>query len=161
MNQESLKGAAQRVRAALEDLGFAFEIREFPESTRTSEEAAAAIGCELGQIAKSLIFKARDSGDPVLVMASGVNRVDEKALARLAGEKIRRADADFVRQKTGFSIGGVPPAGHLEPPRTYIDRDLLGYEEIWAAAGTPNAVFRLRPADLITMTRGEIADLKK
>ena len=161
MTQRPLKDAAQRVQAALEKLGFGFEIRELPQSTRTSEEAAAAIGCELAQIAKSLIFKGRDSGDPILVMASGVNRVDEKVLARLAGEKIGRADADFVRQKTGFSIGGVPPTGHLDAPRTYIDRDLLDFEEIWAAAGTPNAVFRLRPADLITITRGEVADLKK
>jgi len=161
MSHPPLKGATQRVRAALEELGFAFEIRQFPESTRTSEEAAAAIGCDLGQIAKSLIFRGRDSGVPVLVMASGANRVDEMVLSSLAGEKIARADAEFVRSKTGFSIGGVPPAGHLERPRTFIDRDLLGFEEIWAAAGTPNAVFRLRPADLITITRGEIADLKK
>lgn len=156
-----LKASASRVQAALDALGFAFEVREFPDSTRTSAEAAAAIGCAVGQIAKSLVFRGRDSGRPVLVVASGVNRVDEKKVAALLGEKIARADADFVRDKTGFSIGGVPPVGHLEPPAVLIDEDLLGFDEIWAAAGTPNAVFRLSPGDLVPMTGGRVAAVKQ
>jgi prolyl-tRNA editing enzyme YbaK/EbsC (Cys-tRNA(Pro) deacylase) len=156
-----LKASAQRVQTALAALGFGFEVREFPDSTRSSAEAAAAIGCAVGQIAKSLVFRARQSGHSVLVIASGANRVDEKKVGRLIGEKIGRADANFVREKTGFSIGGVPPLGHTEPPVTLIDQDLLGFDEVWAAAGTPNAVFRLAPADLAKMTGGRTAEVKK
>ncbi len=149
------------MQAALADRGFDFMVREFPDSTRTSAEAAAAIGCEIGQIAKSLIFRAKQSDSPVLVIASGANRVDEKAVARLLGETIGRADADFVRHKTGFAIGGVPPVGHSEALTTYIDRDLLQFDRIWAAAGTPNSVFALVPGDLALLTGGKVADLKK
>ena len=156
-----LKESARRVQAALESAGYGFQIAEFPASTRTSEEAAAAIGCSLAQIAKSLIFRGRDSGRPVLVMASGANRVDEKAVRRLLGEKLSRADADFVRDATGFAIGGVPPVAHRQPPVTFIDADLMALEEIWAAAGTPNAVFRLTPAALVELTGGQVAALKK
>ena len=161
MSSGPRKASAQRVQDALAARGFAFEVREFPESTRTSAEAAAAVGCDIGQIAKSLVFRAKASDRPVLVMASGANRVDEKAVARHLGEKIGRADADFVRARTGFSIGGVPPVGHSEAIVTLIDRDLLDHAEIWAAAGTPNAVFRLSPDDLIALTKGEVADVKK
>jgi prolyl-tRNA editing enzyme YbaK/EbsC (Cys-tRNA(Pro) deacylase) len=157
----SLKASAQRVQAALAEFGFACDVREFPESTRTSAEAAAAIGCAVGQIAKSLVFRARRSGRPVLVIASGANRVDENKIGRLIGEKIGRADAAFVREKTGFAIGGVPPLGHAEPPLTLIDEDLLEFSEVWAAAGTPNAVFRLTPGDLAAMTAGRTADVKQ
>ena len=161
MTARSLKASAQRVQAALAELGFAFDVREFPESTRTSAEAAAAIGCAVGQIAKSLVFRARQSGRPVLVIASGANRVDENKIGRLIGEKIGRADAAFVREKTGFAIGGVPPLGHAEPPLALIDEDLLEFSEVWAAAGTPNAVFRLAPGDLAAMTAGRTADVKQ
>ncbi len=161
MNTAPLKESAKRVQAALAARGFAFEAREFPAGTRTSAEAAAAIGCAIGQIAKSLVFRARESGRPVLVIASGANRVDETAVGALLGEKIGRADADFVRAATGFAIGGVPPLGHREAPVTLIDRDLLAFQEIWAAAGTPNAVFRLKPADLVAMTGGRIADVRQ
>ena len=156
-----LKESARRVQEALAARGFDFQIREFPASTRTSAEAAAAIGCAVGQIVKSLIFRTKTTGRPVLALASGANRVDEKALARLVGEPIGRADADFVRQATGFAIGGVPPLGHATPPVTLIDRDLLVFEEIWAAAGTPNAVFRLTPNALIAVTGGQVADIKQ
>lgn len=156
-----LKGSAQRVQAALDAHGLAAEVREFPAGTRTSAEAAAAIGCTVGQIAKSLVFRARTSDRAVMVIASGTNRVDEKAVAARLGEPIGRAAADFVRARTGYAIGGVPPVGHREPLPTYIDRDLLGYDEIWAAAGTPNAVFRLRPADLVALTGGEVADIRQ
>jgi prolyl-tRNA editing enzyme YbaK/EbsC (Cys-tRNA(Pro) deacylase) len=115
----------------------------------------------VAQIAKSLIFRARDSGRAVLVMASGANRVDEKAVGRLLGEKLARADADFVRTKTGFAIGGVPPVGHREAPVAFIDADLMDMPEIWAAAGTPNAVFRLTPVALVALTGGQVAAIKK
>ena len=160
MTSASLKTSAERVQTALSELGCDFQVREFPESTRTSAEAAAAISCGVGQIAKSLVFRAKQSGRPVLVIASGANRVDEKKVGRLIGEKISRATPDFVREKTGFAIGGVPPVGHLELPITLIDRDLLAFEEIWAAAGTPNAVFRLAPDDLPRMTGSAAQDIK-
>jgi prolyl-tRNA editing enzyme YbaK/EbsC (Cys-tRNA(Pro) deacylase) len=161
MNTAPLKESAKRVQEALAARGFAFEVREFPQGTRTAAEAAVAIGCAVAQIAKSLVFRARASGRPVLVIASGANRVDEKAVAALIGEKIGRADAGFVRAATGFAIGGVPPLGHETPPVTLIDRDLLTLSEIWAAAGTPNAVFRLTPEDLVAMTDGRVADIKQ
>lgn len=161
MTGQPLKESAKRVQEALAARGFAFEVREFPQGTRTAAEAAAAIGCAVAQIAKSLVFRGRSSGRPVLVIASGANRVDEKAVAALIGEKIGRADADFVRAATGFAIGGVPPLGHATPPVTLIDRDLLALGEIWAAAGTPNAVFRLTPEDLVAMTDGRVADIKQ
>ena len=161
MSAAPLKDSARRVQQAIEAAGFAFQVRQFPASTRTSEEAAAAIGCDVAQIAKSLIFRARETDRPVLVMASGANRVDEKAVGRLLGEKLGRADADFVRARTGFAIGGVPPVGLREAPVAFIDEDLMALEEIWAAAGTPNAVFRLTPGDLVALTGGTVATVKK
>lgn len=157
----SLKASARRVQEALAAQGFAFEVREFPDSTRTSAEAAAAVGCAVGQIAKSLVFRGAESGDAVLIIASGANRVDPAKAEALLGEAIKRADADFVRGATGFAIGGVPPLGHDRPLVTLIDEDLLAYEEVWAAAGTPNAVFRLSPKDLGDLTGGRIGDLKQ
>jgi len=152
---EPLSPSAQRVQDALRSLGFAYEVIEFAQTTRTAGEAAAAVGCTVAQIAKSLVFKGRGSGRPLLVIASGANRVNEKAMRDLIGEPIERPDADFVRQQTGFVIGGVPPIGHAAPLAVYIDEDLLQYDVIWAAAGTPNAVFRLAPADLLRMTGGQ------
>lgn len=140
-------------------LGLNNEVRELPAATRSAAEAAAAIGCQVAQIAKSLVFKTKGSGKAVLVIASGVNRVDEKKVAGYLGEPIERADADLVRQKTGFAIGGVPPVGHSEKLETFIDEDLLQHEAIWAAAGTPNAVFQLTPADLVKATGGRIVSL--
>src|SRR5580704_19718159 len=137
--------SALKVQAAL---GERFEVLEFDASTRTAAEAAAAIGCEVAQIAKSLIFRGGTSGRAVLIIASGADRVDEKKAAAAIGEPIGRADADFVREATGFAIGGVPPVGHKMPPVVLIDEALMAFGEIWAAAGTPNAVFRLTPADL-------------
>ena len=152
---EPLSASAQRVQDALRSLGFAYEVIEFAQTTRTAAEAAAAVGCTVGQIAKSLVFKTRRSGRPLLVITSGANRVNEKAMRGLIGEPIERPDADFVRQHTGFVIGGVPPVGHAAALAVYIDEDLLQYDVIWAAAGTPNAVFRLAPADLLRMTGGQ------
>jgi prolyl-tRNA editing enzyme YbaK/EbsC (Cys-tRNA(Pro) deacylase) len=141
-------------------LGDAFRVLEFEQSTHSSAEAAAAIGCDVAQIAKSMLFKAAD-GAPVLVVASGTNRVDEKKIAALLGQKISRADAGFVLDRTGFAVGGVPPVGHVTPPVTFLDRDLQTYQEIWAAAGSPNAVFALTPADLARLTGADFADIAK
>jgi len=151
-----LSSSAQKVQDALLALGMTLQVVELPGSTRTALEAAQAVGCQVGQIVKSLIFKARRSQRPVLVIASGANRVNEVAIEALIGEPLGKADADFVRQRTGFVIGGVPPVGHAEPLETFIDEDLLQYKEIWAAAGTPHAVFRLTPGELIKMTGGQV-----
>ena len=155
----TLSPAAARVQEALTVLGFGDRVVEFAQTTRSSAEAAAAIGCTVAQIAKSILFKGAASGAPIMVIASGVNRIDERKVAALIGEKLRKADPDFVRAATGFVIGGVPPVGHAHPIRKLIDRDLLQFERIWAAAGTPNAVFGLTPAELLTLTGGESADV--
>jgi prolyl-tRNA editing enzyme YbaK/EbsC (Cys-tRNA(Pro) deacylase) len=156
---EELRSSARRVQEALDALGFSFQVVELPDSTRTAREAAAAVGCTVGQIAKSLVFQGQESGRPLLVIASGSNRVDEARLAALAGEPVAFANADTVRAATGYVIGGVPPAGHDQPLPTYIDEDLLTFDEIWAAAGTPYAVFRLHPADLPRMTGGQVVSI--
>jgi len=152
----TLSSSAQKVQDILRTAGLNHEVRELPATTRSAMEAAAAIGCQVAQIAKSLVFKSKTSGKAILIIASGKNRVDEMKLTGYLGEPIERGDADFVRQKTGFAIGGVPPIGHSEKLETFIDEDLLQYGEIWAAAGTPNAVFRLTPADLTKMTCGKV-----
>ena len=152
--------SAERVRQALAGLGLVPDIKEFSETTRTSAEAAAAIGCTVAQIAKSVVFRAVGLNRVVLVMASGANRVDEKLVGAAVGDRIAKADATFVRDKTGFAIGGVAPVGHTEKPVTLIDEDLLRHAEIWAAAGTPNSVFRLTPQALIAMTGGRVIAIK-
>jgi prolyl-tRNA editing enzyme YbaK/EbsC (Cys-tRNA(Pro) deacylase) len=143
--------SALKVQAAL---GPAYAVLEFDASTRTAAEAAAAIGCSVAEIAKSLVFRAEASGRAVLAVVSGVDRVDERKLGALVGERIGRADPDFVRETTGFAIGGVPPLGHASALTTFIDAGLDGFETVWAAAGTPNAVFRVTPADLLRLTGG-------
>ena len=157
---EALSPSAQKVQDTLRMFGFDNEVRELSATTRSATEAAAAIGCQVAQIAKSLVFKSKTSGKAILIIASGKNRVDEKKMAGFLGEPVERADTDFVRQKTGFAIGGVPPIGHSEKLETFIDEDLLQYGEIWAAAGTPNAVFRLTPADLTKMTNGKVIPVR-
>lgn len=160
MNHE-LRKSAQRVQSVLNQYGLELEVVEFEESTRTSSDAAAAIGCELGQIAKSLVFKGKTSQKPVLVIASGANRVDEKKVRNYTGEKIGKADAAFVLEHTGYAIGGVPPVGHAGTITPLIDEDLLSYEEIWSAAGTPHAVFRLTPDQLLKITNGTVVNVKQ
>jgi len=155
-----LSTSAQKVQDALIQSGLQLQVVELPNSTRTAAEAAQAVGCLVGQIAKSLVFKTSDSQRPVLVIASGANRVDELKIGASLGEPIGKADADFVRSRTGFVIGGVPPVGHLEAIKTFVDEDLLVYEQIWAAAGTPNAVFPLKPADLVQITHGEVIQVR-
>jgi len=140
-------------------LGPSFQVVEFEAGTRTAADAAAAIGCTVGQIAKSLVFRTLESNRPVLVVASGTNRVSEAKVAQVLGEAIGRADAAFVRERTGFAIGGVPPVAHAEAITTIVDRDLRTFGEIWAAAGTPNAVFRLTFDDLVRLTGGTIAEV--
>jgi prolyl-tRNA editing enzyme YbaK/EbsC (Cys-tRNA(Pro) deacylase) len=145
----------------LADGGWSHDIVILPDSTRTAKEAAAAVGCDVAQIVKSLVFRGTTSGKPVLVIASGANRVDESAVGTLVGEPIGKADADFVRANTGFAIGGVAPIGHAVAPVTLVDEDLLAFASIWAAAGTPNAVFCLTPDELLEMTGGQRAAVKQ
>lgn len=153
-------GSVQRVREAIAALGLQAEVQELAQSTRTAQEAAAAVGCGVGQIVKSLVFRGAASGRPLLALVSGANRASEARLAGHWGEPAGRADADFVRTHTGFAIGGVPPVGHPEKLEVLVDRDLLGYDVIWAAAGSPFAVFRVTPADLVRITGGRVVDLK-
>jgi prolyl-tRNA editing enzyme YbaK/EbsC (Cys-tRNA(Pro) deacylase) len=156
---QELSASARKVQAILQQRGFACQVVELPDSTRTAKEAAQAVGCQVEQIVKSLIFRGRQSQTPYLVLASGPNRVDEQRLSALANEPIEKADADFVRQRTGFAVGGVPPLGHTEPLVTFIDETLLRHERLWAAAGTPHAVFQLTPADLQAMTGGKVVTI--
>jgi prolyl-tRNA editing enzyme YbaK/EbsC (Cys-tRNA(Pro) deacylase) len=152
--------AIERFLDAAEVLGHPVEVRRFPEGTKTAEDAARAIGCEVGQIVKSLVFVAGD--EPVLALTSGANRVDVHRLAVLAGApEAWRANPEEARAATGFAVGGTPPFGHHARVRTFLDRDLLGFEEIWAAAGTPDAVFRTTPDELRRTSRAEVADLKE
>lgn len=157
---QTLSPSAQKIQDLLTGQGYPLTVIEHAESTRTAQEAADRAGCALGQITKSLIFRGVISGKPILVLTSGANRVDEKLIAKYAGEPIGRADADFVREVTGYAIGGVPPLGHARPMETYLDEDLLLYERIWAAAGTPNAIFELSPAQLEQMTGGKPVRVK-
>ena len=160
MNEKPLSPSAQKVAEALRALGYSFNIVEHTESTRTAQEAADRAGCELGQIVKSMIFKGKVSGKPVLVLTSGANRVDETRISEYAGEPIGRADVDFVRSVTGFAIGGVPPVGHPQKMETYLDEDFLQYETIWAAAGNPNAIFELPTEALQEITNAKVVRVK-
>ena len=152
----TLSSTAQKIQNLLNELGYNYTVIEHAESTRTAQEAADQAGCELGQIVKSLIFRGKISGKPILVLTSGPNRVNEKLISEYAGESIGKADADFVRAVTGYAIGGIPPFGHVEPMETYLDEDFLKYTTIWAAAGTPKAIFELRTEDLQKMTNGKV-----
>lgn len=156
----TLSPSAQKIQDLLKSLGYDYTVIEHAESTRTAMDAAERAGCELGQIVKSLIFKGQQSGKPILVLTSGANRVDEMRIREYAREKIWKADADFVKTVTGYAIGGVPPVGHIQKMETYLDEDFLQYETIWAAAGTPNAIFELRTSDLQKMTEGKIVRVK-
>lgn len=154
-----LSGSAKRVQDFLFDNGFSCTVKELPDTTRTAEEAARAIGCAVAQIAKSLIFIDKVSGNPILVIASGANQVDKKKIEESKGLQLIKADGKFVKERVGFAIGGVPPVGHNEKIRTFLDPALKNYEWIWAAAGTPFAVFRLSSNEIQKMTNGEFIDL--
>lgn len=154
--------SAQKVADAAQQLGLAVEIVEFAQTTRTAQEAADAIGCQVAQIVKSLCFAVE--GTAVMCLVSGANQLDEKKLAVLCGvgrKQVQRADAEFVKTQTGFSIGGVPPFGHSQPLRIFIDDGLLAFDVVWAAAGTPFAVFAIPPTTLQIASNGTVADLKK
>lgn len=154
--------SAQRVAEAAQALGLDIEIVEFAQTTRSAQEAAEAVGCQVAQIVKSLCFVV--NGRSTICLVSGANQLDERKLAALAGvgrKQVSRADADSVKAATGFSIGGVPPLGHVTPSPVYVDEDLLQFEAVWAAAGTPFAVFAVRPAELVRASGGQVADLKR
>jgi prolyl-tRNA editing enzyme YbaK/EbsC (Cys-tRNA(Pro) deacylase) len=156
---DKLSASARRVQQALEAGGMACQVVEMAETTRSAKDAARAVGCRVEQIVKSLVFRGKISRNAFLIVASGVNRVNEEKLAQRVGEPVEMPDADFVREKTGFAIGGVPPIAHPNPLATFIDQDLLNYSEIWAAAGTPRAVFKLTPADLRKITGGQVVKI--
>ena len=155
----SLSSSAQCVQKALSEKGMNFKVVELPSSTRTAVEAAQTIGCDVAQIVKSLIFRTKESKQPILVLASGVNRVNEKAIFSHIGELLERADADFTRDVTGFAIGGIPPVGHKAKIKTFIDEDLLKLGTLWAAAGTPNAVFSLDSQKIADLTGGVVISI--
>lgn len=152
--------SAQRVQNVLNGLGYTGQVTEHEASTRTAVEAAEAAGCAVGQIVKSLVFRLQPANEAVLVLVSGPNRVHEMHLGRMLGGTLERADADFVRESSGYAIGGVPPVGLKTPMRTYVDEDLLQYETVWAAAGTPNAVFQVAPQELVRMCAGQVVNVK-
>jgi prolyl-tRNA editing enzyme YbaK/EbsC (Cys-tRNA(Pro) deacylase) len=147
------------VQDFLLEKGYSFEVKQLPGSTRTALEAAESVGCTVSQIAKSLIFKDKDREQPILIIASGSNRVDVKKVEKATGLRLAKADGKFVKEKVGFAIGGIPPVGHITSLRTILDPDLKRYETIWAAAGTPFSVFQLHPADLSSLTEGEWIEL--
>jgi prolyl-tRNA editing enzyme YbaK/EbsC (Cys-tRNA(Pro) deacylase) len=155
--EPTLPRAAQRVADAIAAAGHGGRVRVLSDSARSAAEAAAALGVEQRQIVKSLVFRGSRSGEPILVLVDGDSRVDEELLAAAAGEPVERAQADWVRERTGFAIGGVPPVAHAEPLRTIADSELVGFGELWAAAGTPHAVFPLAGAELVGLTGASLA----
>jgi prolyl-tRNA editing enzyme YbaK/EbsC (Cys-tRNA(Pro) deacylase) len=160
MTMSELPASAKKVQDAADSLGLAITVRQMAESTRTAEEAAAACGVTVGQIVKSLVFTGAESGKPYLLLVSGTNRVNEKGAAAHLGEKLKRPDADAVRALTGYVIGGIPPLGHDVKLATFMDEDLLQYDVIWAAAGTPKAVFRTEPAKLRDAVSATVISVK-
>lgn len=156
-----LSPSAQKVQEALNRRGFAhLQVQELSASTRTAQEAAAAVGCAVGQIVKSLVFRGAGSGRPYLLLVSGANRVDVMRLEAPLGEKLEKPDAEYVRRVTGFAIGGVPPVGHAQALEALMDPDLFQYQRIYAAAGTPFALFGLSPEELLALTGGRVVALK-
>jgi len=159
INETSLSKSAQKIQDILSTKNINTTVVELAATTRTAQEAADAIGCTVAQILKSLVFQTKETKEPILVLASGINRVNEKLIAQHVGQKIERADADFVRAVTGYAIGGIPPIGHAQKIKTFVDQDLFQYDQLWAAAGTPHAVFSLSNQDLKTLTDGIIIQI--
>ena len=157
--ENELSSSARRVQEILKASGKNYVVVELPESTRTAKEAAQTIGCEVGQIVKSIVFMASMTRRGILVIASGINRINETSISSIIEEPIVKADSDFVRNVTGYAIGGVPPVGHFSSVIILIDEDLMQYEKVWAAAGTPHAVFSLSPIDLPELTRGKVINI--
>ena len=160
MSDTHLKRSAQLVQDALRAKGLSCEVKELPDTTRSAKEAAKAIGCEVEEIAKSLVFRNIDEDVPVLVIASGPNRVDEAKIRRILACDIEMASPDYVRESTGFAIGGVPPLGHKTPLTTLIDQDLMSFDQIWGAAGTPFSVFKIEPHALVEATQARIVEVQ-
>lgn len=158
---KELKSSSLKVQEFLSRNGQDYVVQEMPSSTRTASDAAESIGCTVSQIAKSLIFKHGETGEPVLVVASGSNMVCSEKVKQATGIVLTKADASFVREKVGYAIGGVPPVAHNSTVQTILDKDLKQYSEIWAAAGTPNSVFKLNPQKLDEFTQGQWVDLAK
>ena len=156
----ALSASAQKVQDVLRERGFAYEVQESAQATRTAAEAARAVKGEIGQIAKSLVFKTGTTGRAILVITSGANTVNEWRIGVLLKETLEKAPPAFVREHAGYSVGGIPPLGHAKPMETFIDEDLLRHETIWAAAGTATALFRMASADLVTMTGGRVIRVK-
>lgn len=156
-----LQKSTKKVRDYLLTRGYSYEVKTFPTSTRTAMEAAESIGCKLSQIAKSLIFKENTSNCPVLVIVSGANYVDIQKLFKATNIELQKADGKFIKETTGYAIGGIPPIAHLAPLKTFLDQDLKEHEILWAAAGTPNSVFKLKKNDLEKITHGTWVDLAK
>jgi prolyl-tRNA editing enzyme YbaK/EbsC (Cys-tRNA(Pro) deacylase) len=156
-----ITNSSNKVQLYLEEQGHELKVKTYPASTRTAKDAASAIGCEVGQIAKSLIFKEPEANKAVLIIASGSNLVDLDKVQKATGLTLGKADADFVREQTGYAIGGVPPVAHKQPLQTLLDNDLIQYPTIWAAAGTPNTVFELTSSDLLQLTKGTWLNLKQ
>ena len=156
---DGLAGSEGRVAEELNRLGIASEVRVMPASTRSAAEAAAAVGCDVSQIVKSLIFRSVEGDEPILVLASGANLVDESRLAQIVGGPVERATTEFVRARTGYAIGGVPPIGHLQRIDAYLDEHLLAHPVVWAAAGSPRSVFSVAPADLVRVTAAKVVAL--
>ena len=154
-----LKSSSQRVQDKANALGLSIMVKELDQSTRTAEEAASACGCAVAQIVKSLVFRGQDSQTPILLLVSGQNRVNEKQAAEYAREKLERPDAQYVRDITGYAIGGIPPFAHATTLRTFIDADLLQFDIVWAAAGTPNSVFSVSPHELSDRTGAQIVNM--
>jgi len=157
--------AAQHPRAIsfqniISDFGLSHQVLEFEESTHSAQDAADAIGCKLGQIVKSIVFKGTQSGNPIVVLTCGDNLVDIEKIRKIANEDLEKANAEFVRESTGYSIGGVPPFGHTSAFHIYFDEDFMKYELLWAAAGTPNAVFPISPLELKQITKAEEANIR-
>ncbi|QDR83106.1 YbaK/EbsC family protein [Sporomusa termitida] len=152
--------SAARIQTELNKYGLELKVVTMQDSTRTCIEAANTIGCEVGQIVKSMIFRGKTSGQPVLIVASGNNRINEKKMKEYLGETVSRPDANYVQEITGFAIGGIPPVGHVNQLTCFIDADLFHYSEVWAAAGTPFDVFCLTPQQLLTITQGKVIDVK-
>jgi prolyl-tRNA editing enzyme YbaK/EbsC (Cys-tRNA(Pro) deacylase) len=157
---EVLSSSAQQVQNALAEKGMNCKVVQLADTARSAQDAANAIGCKVEQIVKSLVFRTRNTNSPVLVLASGSNRVNEKTVEQHLGEPLDKPNADFVRAKTGYAIGGIPPIGHTEPLKTFIDEDLFQYEELWAAGGTPHAVFKVKADELEQMTEGTRISIK-
>jgi prolyl-tRNA editing enzyme YbaK/EbsC (Cys-tRNA(Pro) deacylase) len=153
--------SALRIAGLLRDAGIEANVVEFEQPTRTSADAAAAIGCSVAEIAKSVVFRGKASGQAIVVVASGTNRVSEEKVAAVVGETLARADADFVRAATGYVIGGVAPIGHAQPVKLLLDGDLRQFAKVWAAGGTPHTVFPLTPEELRQVTRAEWSDVKQ